>query len=109
MPEPDAANGGRPVITGYGILKTTEDRAHACAALPAQKPRSSDDSPDGAPVTLRAEKCKRSGHDLPEAEAVMNVPQAVSDGRCWPIPNNVHRSEALRRTTWRTTAAFAMP
>jgi hypothetical protein len=108
--------GGEPteVITGYGILKTTEDRV----PMLLQRRRAQKTafvwtiSLDGAPVTLRAEAvANAAGTTLPEAEAVLVNVSSV--GQRWSLLANPQQTsvEAKRSdgTIWRTSVAFAMP
>jgi len=102
------------VITGYGILKTTEDRV----PMLVQRRRAQETvfiwaiSLDGAPVTLRTEAVSNAtGVTLPEAQAVL-VTVAASGQRWSLLANPQQTSIEVRRsdgTTWRTAAAFAMP
>ena len=102
------------VITGYGILKTTED----LVPMLVQRRRAQQTafiwtvSLDGAPVTLRTEAVSNAtGTTLPESEAVLvNV---AANGQQWSLLANPQQTfvETKRSdgTAWHTTAAFAMP
>ena len=102
------------VITGYGILKTTEDhvpmlvqrrRAGKAAFVWAV-------SLNGAPVTLKTEAVSSAaGTALSKDEAVLaNV---SSSGQRWSLLANPQKlSVSVKRpdgTRWRTSAPFAMP
>jgi hypothetical protein len=108
--------GGEPteIITGYGILKTTEDRVpmlvQRCRARFAAFVWAI--SLDATPVTLRAQTVSDANRaTLPKSEAVL-VQVNNSNQRWSLLANPQQRSVEVQRpdgTAWRTDAVFAMP
>ena len=107
-----AGGGETEVVTGYGILKTTEDRV----PMLVQRRRAKDTtfvwaiSLDGAAVRLSVEDIQdKAGKNLAEVVRV-NV---AADGREWSLLANPRRQSITTKradgTVWQTDAAVAMP
>ena len=107
--------GGEPteVLTGYGILKTTEDKV----PMLVQRRRAQNAalvwalSLDGAPVTLRTTAVKdAAGKALPPADAVLV--EAKAGGQQWSLLVNPQRQEVVAAAAagpaWRSAAAFGV-
>lgn len=107
-----AWNGETEVVTGYGILKTTEDRV----PMLVQRRRAKDTtfvwavSLDAAAVALSVEDVQdKAGKNLAEVVRV----DVEAGGRQWSLLVNPSRQSITTKradgTEWQTDAAFAMP
>ena len=108
-----AGDGGGEVLTGYGILKTTED------LVPLLVQRRKTDrtafvwaiSLDGAPVQLRATPVSAADGKSVAASAAVMV-HVVSTGRTWEMLVNPGRlglsAKPAGGGSWQSSAAFAV-
>jgi hypothetical protein len=108
-----AGNQPTEIITGYGILKTTE----AIAPILLQRRHTQSTafiwaiSLDGAPVSLQVSDVKdREEKTFPQAEAVLV--QVGLSGRSWSLLVNPQRRLVTAilpdRNSWRTDSSFSV-